>query len=80
MVALYRREHVHSASTTKAEKTHIISEALEGETQPDLLSRSAVAKMLIEQKADAAEEPSGDAETKANPQDETVRKGPPSAP
>ena len=59
---------------------HIISEALEGETQPDLLSRSAVAKMLIEQNADAAEEPSGDAETKANPQDETVRKGPPSAP
>jgi len=49
-------------------------------TQPDLLSRSAVAKMLIEQNADAAEEPSGDAETKANPQDETVRKGPPSAP
>jgi hypothetical protein len=59
---------------------HIISDALEGETQPDLLSRSAVAKMLIEQNADAAEEPSGDAETKANPQDETVRKGPPSAP
>jgi len=27
---------------------HIISEALEGETQPDLLSRSAVAKMLID--------------------------------
>jgi hypothetical protein len=58
----------------------IISEALEGETQPDLLSRSAVAKMLIEQLAEAPEELAADAVTKADSRDESPPKRPGNAP